>query len=313
MLPVPHPNSAAFVCFGEERMDLCRAAITGPVDTPYAHGLFIFDAFFPADYPNIPPLVTFMTTGGGQVRFNPNLYMDGKVCLSILGTFHASDESQKWNPGVSSMAQVILSIQTQLLVEEPVFNEPGYESVQNSDAGRERSRLYNLNLKLATLRHAILAPLVKPPVGFEVIARRHFLMCRHRIVAQARKWVAESKNTNRHSRFRKTYADLMVAFERLKSDSPALLPLKEDVQFIKSADRGLFEVCSQKDDSLKPKAKDATNSAEPTIVESPPTTTTSPTYLNYNPWAAGNVSSPPPTGSQSQSSSNNLEDEEMYS
>ena len=32
-LPKPHSNSSCFVCFAEERMDLCRAIITGPVST----------------------------------------------------------------------------------------------------------------------------------------------------------------------------------------------------------------------------------------------------------------------------------------
>lgn len=32
-----------------------------------------------------------MTTGGGVVRFNPNLYQNGKVCLSILGWVNESD------------------------------------------------------------------------------------------------------------------------------------------------------------------------------------------------------------------------------
>jgi len=62
-LPVPTANSAIFVCFAEERMDLCRVIVSGPVDTPYAHGLFEFDVYFSPTYPNVPPLVTFMTTG----------------------------------------------------------------------------------------------------------------------------------------------------------------------------------------------------------------------------------------------------------
>ena len=77
-LPNPHPDGAIFVCFEEDRMDLCRAVMTGPIDTPYALGMFTFDVFFPGTYPDVPPLVTFMTTGGGQTRFNPNLYQDGK-------------------------------------------------------------------------------------------------------------------------------------------------------------------------------------------------------------------------------------------
>jgi Ubiquitin-conjugating enzyme len=62
-IPQPHPNSSIFVCFAEERMDICRCLITGPVDTPYAFGAFEFDVFFPSSYPTIPPLVQFMTTG----------------------------------------------------------------------------------------------------------------------------------------------------------------------------------------------------------------------------------------------------------
>ena len=62
-LPPPSPNSATYVCFAEERMDLCRVIVSGPIDTPYSHGLFEFDVYFPPTYPQVPPLVTFMTTG----------------------------------------------------------------------------------------------------------------------------------------------------------------------------------------------------------------------------------------------------------
>ena len=59
--------------------------ITGPFDTPYEGGFFHFYLRFPPTYPHDPPRVKFMTTGDGRVRFNPNLYRNGKVCLSILG------------------------------------------------------------------------------------------------------------------------------------------------------------------------------------------------------------------------------------
>ena len=62
-----------------------HALITGPFDTPYEGGFFYFLIRCPPDYPIRPPRVKLMTTGGGQVRFNPNLYRNGKVCLSILG------------------------------------------------------------------------------------------------------------------------------------------------------------------------------------------------------------------------------------
>lgn len=61
--------------------------IAGPEGTPYEGGLFEFDCFMPLEYPDTPPLIHLRTTGAGTVRFNPNLYNDGKVCLSLLGTW----------------------------------------------------------------------------------------------------------------------------------------------------------------------------------------------------------------------------------
>ena len=60
--------------------------VVGPFDTPYEGGFFVFTIHFPSNYPFQPPFIKHQTTGGGQIRFNPNLYRNGKVCLSILGT-----------------------------------------------------------------------------------------------------------------------------------------------------------------------------------------------------------------------------------
>lgn len=79
--------------------------ITGPAETPYANGCFEFDVYFPPDYPNSPMLINLETTGRHTVRFNPNLYIDGKICLSILNTWHGRPE-EKWNAHTSSFLQV---------------------------------------------------------------------------------------------------------------------------------------------------------------------------------------------------------------
>lgn len=52
----------------EDRMDLVRVLITGPVDTPYSYGCFVFDVFYPTNYPVDPPLVLLTTTGNGTIR-----------------------------------------------------------------------------------------------------------------------------------------------------------------------------------------------------------------------------------------------------
>ena len=64
-------------------LSLLQVLITGPSDTPYANGCFEFDVLFPETYPQSPMLVNLMTTGHRTVRFNPNLYNDGKVRYSF--------------------------------------------------------------------------------------------------------------------------------------------------------------------------------------------------------------------------------------
>jgi ubiquitin-protein ligase len=67
-----------------------------------------------------------VTTGGGTVRFNPNLYNNGKVCLSLLGTWRGQS-TENWDAKVSTILQVLLSVQAIIMSNEVYFNEPGYE------------------------------------------------------------------------------------------------------------------------------------------------------------------------------------------
>lgn len=73
-----------YVRHGTSRLDVMKILITGPRDTPYENGLFEFDLLCLDEYPQLPPKVTFKTTGGG-IRFNPNLYPDGKGTSGVCG------------------------------------------------------------------------------------------------------------------------------------------------------------------------------------------------------------------------------------
>ena len=62
-------NYCVLLCVqDEDRMDLVRVLITGPVGTPYGYGCFVFDIYYPANYPVNPPLVLMITTGNGTIR-----------------------------------------------------------------------------------------------------------------------------------------------------------------------------------------------------------------------------------------------------
>ena len=95
-------SNAIFCVVDQQRVDYMKAIIMGAQGTPYAHGAFVYDIYFEDKYPDCSPKVNLSTTGGGKIRFNPNLYHCGKVCLSLLGTWRGS-ATENWNAKVSTL------------------------------------------------------------------------------------------------------------------------------------------------------------------------------------------------------------------
>uniref|UniRef100_A0A0R0G8J6 E2 ubiquitin-conjugating enzyme n=1 Tax=Glycine max TaxID=3847 RepID=A0A0R0G8J6_SOYBN len=153
----------------EERMDLMRAAIVSASGTPYHDGLFFFDICFPPEYPSEPPMVHY---NSGGLQLNPNLYESGKVCLSLLNTWTGTD-TEVWNPGASTVLQVLLSLQALVLNEKPYFNEAGYDQQIGRAEGERNSVSYNENASLVTCK-SILYLNRKPPKHFEALVEEHF-------------------------------------------------------------------------------------------------------------------------------------------
>lgn len=208
-------ESSIVVRLDSERPDKMRAMITGPFDTPYAAGCFVFDIYFPGDYPQKPMMVQFDTTGGGRIRFNPNLYADGKVCLSLLGTWHGSAAEEKWNPKQSTLFQVLVSIQAMILVDEPMYNEPGFEGIRGTPEGNAKSKAYNEEIRLHTMRWAMLAHLRKPRGGLEAPIKEHFRLQRSRILRQCTGWVAQAEDPTRKARMQDALAEIRAALSAL--------------------------------------------------------------------------------------------------
>ncbi|GAV00486.1 hypothetical protein RvY_11325 [Ramazzottius varieornatus] len=124
------------------------ALIKGPEGTPYDGGYFQFYVRCPPDYPISSPRVRLLTTGDNTVRFNPNLYANGKVCLSLLGTW----SGPQWSPALN-ISSLLLSIQS-LMCEHPYRNEPGFEKIPETS---KESLNYNLVIRHETLRVAVIS------------------------------------------------------------------------------------------------------------------------------------------------------------
>jgi len=97
------------------------ALIIGPDNTPYEGCPLLFSVEMTREYPFKSPSVTFITSDG-RTRFHPNLYVTGKVCLSILGTYPGPSWTSAMN--LQSIFMSILS----LLTANPITNEPSWEN-----------------------------------------------------------------------------------------------------------------------------------------------------------------------------------------
>ncbi|GBE77250.1 Baculoviral IAP repeat-containing protein [Sparassis crispa] len=180
----------------EVRNDAIKIMIAGPEGTPYAGGLFEFDCYIPLNYPNAPPLMHLRTTGGGRVRFNPNLYNNGKVCLSLLGTWAGRPEEQ-WSPK-STLLQVVVSIQSMILIDLPYFNEPGYGK---ADAKDHNSIAYNRNIYVQTVRWAMVEWMkdeYKNGIWAEVITA-HFCTRHPKILKCIQEWAKDEPRIRKYT------------------------------------------------------------------------------------------------------------------
>ncbi|XP_030637502.1 ubiquitin-conjugating enzyme E2O [Chanos chanos] len=168
----------------EDRMDLFSALIKGPTRTPYEDGLFLFDIQLPNIYPAVPPLFRYLSQCSG--RLNPNLYDNGKVCVSLLGTWIGKG-TERWT-SKSSLLQVLISIQGLILVNEPYYNEAGFDSDRGLQEGYENSRCYN-EMALIKMVQSMTQLLQQPVEVFQQEIREHFNSSGWRLVHRLESWL----------------------------------------------------------------------------------------------------------------------------
>lgn len=119
------PNPFYSIDIDEYNFLIWNIMLFGPSDSIFEGGIFKCQFHFPLNYPNSPPVFHFITP-----LFHPNIYQNGKVCISIL--HEGKDEwgyehiSERWNPS-HSVNSVLMSVLT-------LLNSPNFESPANVDA-----------------------------------------------------------------------------------------------------------------------------------------------------------------------------------
>jgi len=101
--------------------------IMGPDGTLYEGGFFKARLSFPPTFPNMPPTMTFCSD-----MWHPNVYEDGRVCISILhppgeDEFNSQESAdERWRP-ILGVEQILISVISML-------SDPNDESPANLDA-----------------------------------------------------------------------------------------------------------------------------------------------------------------------------------
>ena len=140
----PLTDNGIYYIHDDEDMLKGYALIIGPSDTPYFAGNYLFELNYPNDYPHSPPIVTYYTNGDG-IRFNPNLYASGKVCVSILNTWRG----EQWT-SCQTISTLLLTLCT-LLCKDPLLNEPGITK-QHYDFNNYTKIIEYKNIDIAILK-----------------------------------------------------------------------------------------------------------------------------------------------------------------
>ena len=119
-----------------------------------------------------------------------------QVCLSILNTWHGRPE-EKWNAQTSSFLQVLVSIQSLILVSEPYFNEPGYERSRCTPSGTASSREYDANIRQATVKWAMLEQLRNVSPCFKEVGKSRECVPCFKKVGKSRECVPSFKEVGK--------------------------------------------------------------------------------------------------------------------
>ena len=170
-------QSGIYFYFDDSNINNMYALLIGTNNTPYEKGYYFFKFTYPDTYPMQPPLAKYCTQGKllnpvtnmlYNVRFNPNLYTCGKVCLSMLNTWAGPG----WVP-TNTITNVLVALQAMVLNQDPLVNEPGYEN-----SAKKELKMYNNIIEYANIKISVCEMIKETPPEFCVfknILIEHFM------------------------------------------------------------------------------------------------------------------------------------------
>ena len=180
----PLTEHGIYYVHDEDNMLQGYAIIFGPSNSIYRYRAYCFKFSFPTTYPFSPPTVTYLTNDG-NTRFHPNLYRNGKVCISILNTW----KGEQWT-SCQNIKSILLMLVT-LFHNKPLLNEPGIKETHKSFIPYNKIITYK-NIEIAILRTLKLTNIQESCLSFIPIYKKYIINNKKQIL----KYVKYLKNVN---------------------------------------------------------------------------------------------------------------------
>ena len=118
------PNPYYSISPDESNFSIWNVLLFGSLGTIYEGYIFKCIFTFPDNYPLKPPEVKFINS-----IQHPNIYKDGKICISILhegvDIYQYENINERWSPA-QSVNTILISILS-------LLNEPNFDSAANID------------------------------------------------------------------------------------------------------------------------------------------------------------------------------------
>jgi ubiquitin-conjugating enzyme E2 R len=136
----------------------------GPVGTPFEGSSFKALMRFPAGYPHEPPSLQFLSK-----IFHPNVFRDGKLCISTLQIPHpdatAEDSKLNWSAvlGVSGALQSVVSLLTDPNPDDPANPDAANLFLKDRKAFDKKSIEFSKK-SIADLPEGIVKPVITAPI-----------------------------------------------------------------------------------------------------------------------------------------------------
>jgi ubiquitin-protein ligase len=142
-------NSSIFIIFDAKCITRAKAIFSFPSAFSFTHGLYLFDVFFPSDYPTSPPQF-FLITAQDHINFN---YLE----LPAI---------KNWPHNRIPFSDLLKSIQSYFTtLDNKTYQTPF--SLPNPSP---------ISLKLANINFAMFDHLTNPPSGFTELIHQHFFL-----------------------------------------------------------------------------------------------------------------------------------------